>query len=189
MHKFFDSKDEKLTERAFSQGLVISVVSILLCLVALCSMTYAWFTSETTSNSNTLISGCFDIRVNIANVNDGVSTASETVVFADGKYKLTEAGTYTVSLEPSENATVKGYCIVTIDNNVYKTNVILDEDMVDESYTTKTAPLTFTIVTENADTIVTFEPHWGVLANSDIKEKANIIVGASQIEIKYDVTE
>ena len=186
MKNFFDCKDEKITEKAFSQSLIISVLSILLCIVVLCSMTYAWFNGEIKSSGNTITSGCFDIKVDIANANDGVSTASEKVVFADGKYRLIEKGVYTVSLEPSENATVKGYCIVTIDNNVYKTNVILDEDMVDEIYTKKTAPLTFKIVTEKADTIVTFEPHWGVVDKPDIPEKANITVGESQIKIKYD---
>lgn len=186
MKNFFDCKDEKITEKAFSQSLIISVLSILLCLVTLCSMTYAWFTAETTSSSNTLTSGSFDVDVNIVKA-DGVSaTASEAVVFADGKYTLTESGIYTVTLKPTADATVKGYCVVTIDNSVYKTDVILDEDMVDEIYTAKTSPLEFTIVTENANTVVKLESYWGVIVSPGIKKNTKITVRNSYIEIKHE---
>lgn len=55
--------------------------------------------------------------------------------------------------------------------------------MLDDTYTT--APLKFT-VTVKADTIVTFESHWGVLVDPYIKEKANITVRESQIDVEYD---
>ena len=186
MKNFFDCKDEKITEKAFSQSLLISVLSILLCIVALCSMTYAWFTGETASSSNTLTSGSFDVEVNIVKAEDVAATASEAVVFADGKYTLTTPGTYTVTLKPTADATVKGYCTVTIDDSVYKTEVILDEDMVDEIYTAKTSPLQFTIVTEKADTVVKLESYWGVIVLPNIKENTKITVQESYIEIKHE---
>ena len=93
MKNFFDCKDEKITEKAFSQSLIISVVSILLCLVALCSMTYAWFTAETTSSSNTLTSGSFDVTIAVSEVEDGVATTSagtiDPVSNTEGKYTVT----------------------------------------------------------------------------------------------------
>ena len=91
MKNFFDCKDEKITEKAFSQSLIISVVSILLCLVALCSMTYAWFTTETSSSSNTLTSGSFDLDIIVSKVDDGAATASaiEAESNTDGKYSYT----------------------------------------------------------------------------------------------------
>ena len=184
MKNSFDCKDEKITEKAFTHSLVVSVLSILLCIVALCSMTYAWFSESTTTESNTLASGCFDITVNIEA--DDTSTANEAVVFSGGKYTLTKAGKYTVKIEPSHEATVKGYCIVTIDNDLYSTNVILDEDMTDDIYTSKTSPLTFTIVTEKDNTVVELKPHWGVPVDHKIKEKSTVTVKESQIEIKNE---
>ncbi len=181
MKNFFDTKDEKITEKAFSQSLIISVVSILLCLVVLCSMTYAWFTAETTSSSNTLTSGSFDITVSMKD-EDGTLVMPE-----DGKYKLAQGKKYTVTLKPTQTATVKGYCIVNINGESKKTGVILDDEMVDDIYTMPTAPFEFTIETERANTTVTFEPHWGVLVNPEIKEKTNITVKESQIEITNDV--
>ncbi len=165
--------------------MIVSVVSILLCLVVLCSMTYAWFTSETSSSSNTLMSGSFDITVNIAKIEGEAATANETVIFADGKYTLTQAGDYTVTLTPTGEATVKGYCIVTIDNNmVFGTGVILDENMVDETYKDPTAPFVFKIVTNKIDTVVSFESHWGVLVDPDIQEDTIIRVNGEFIEIE-----
>ena len=181
MKNFFDTKDEKIIEKAFLQSLIISVVSILLCLVALCSMTYAWFSIEKMSTSNTLTSGFFDIAVSVKS-QGGVDLKP----LADGSYKLEASETYIVELNPADDATVKGYCIVTIDGESYTTDVILNNEMVDDIYITATAPLKFTIVTQKTDTIVTFESHWGVPVNQKIKENANIIVGESQIEIKYD---
>ena len=178
MKNFFDCKDEKITEKAFSQSLIISVVSILLCLVTLCSMTYAWFTTETTSSSNTLTSGSFDITVSVKAQDDTLVTPT-----ADGKYILTSGEEYTVTLEPAQTATVKGYCIVNINGENKKTGVILDDEMVDDIYTTATAPFEFTIETEKANTVVTFESHWGVLLNPDVDADSTITVKESQIEI------
>ncbi|MBR2474427.1 MAG: hypothetical protein IKB51_05300 [Clostridia bacterium] len=182
MKNFFDIKDEKMTEKAFSQSLIISFVSILLCLVVLCSTTYAWFTSEKASSSNTLTSGSFDIAVSVK-IKDG----ADLEPLADGSYKLEASKTYIVEINPAAGATVKGYCIVTIDDKPYKTDVILDDEMTDDTYKTATAPLTFTIDSQKADTVLKFESHWGVLLNPDIKEKASITVKDSQIEIKNDL--
>ena len=184
MKNFFDCKDEKITEKAFSQSLIISVVSILLCLVALCSTTYAWFTTETTSSSNTLTSGSFDITVS---VKKGDGSLLEPI---DEKYILNAKEEYTVTLVPTQTATVKGYCIVNINGENKKTGVILDDEMVDDIYTTATAPFKFTIVTEKDNTVVTFESHWGVLLTPDVDADSTITVKESRIEITSDgVTE
>lgn len=188
MKNFFDYNDEKITEKAFSQSLMISVLSILLCIVALCSMTYAWFTGETLSDSNKLMSGSFDVSVSVIKTSEADGTLIENnaamIALDDGSYRLLTPGIYTVTLTPSEDATVKGYCIVTIDTKVYKTGVILNSEMVDESYTEATAPFTFTIVAGKADAVVTFEPHWGVLVEPDIAEGTIITVNDLSIEIE-----
>ena len=182
MKNFFECKDEKITEKAFSQSLIISVVSILLCLVALCSMTYAWFTGSTSSGNNTLVSGSFDVTVSISKTDGDVSTASIPVVFADGKYTLTEAGTYTVTLTPTDDTTVKGYCVVTINEETAKsqrTSVITNDKTASNEYTMN-APFKFKIVTTENDTIVEIEAHWGVPADPVIGNDGALTVEVEQ---------
>lgn len=177
MKNFFDCKDEKITEKAFSQSLIISVVSILLCLVALCSMTYAWFTGSTSSGNNTLVSGSFDITVS---VKKGDGSLLEPI---DEKYVLNAGEEYTVTLEPTQTATVKGYCIVNINGENKKTGVILDDEMKDDIYTTATAPFDFTITTDKDNTELTFESRWGILVEPAIMKDAAIEVEGSNIKI------
>lgn len=49
------SDSNRLTEKAFKQSITISFIGILLCMVALCSVTWAWFSAEISSSSNDII--------------------------------------------------------------------------------------------------------------------------------------
>ncbi|MBQ9805312.1 MAG: hypothetical protein IJW49_02220 [Clostridia bacterium] len=175
MKNFFDCKDEKITEKAFSQSLIISVVSILLCLVALCSMTYAWFTSETSSSSNTLMSGSFDVTIAVSKIENNVATASTVELEEDptqaGRYICTlENGTYEISLTLTPGSTVKGHCVVTINGGEEQhTAAIIGENTanVDETVM-ETNPFKFKI-TVTGTTKVTLEPRWGVVVEPDIE--------------------
>ena len=195
MKNFFDTNEEKITEKAFSQSLVISIFGIVLCLVALCSATYAWFTGETASDNNTLISGSFDVNVTVTQeaASGGTATASAQPIAAseDGSYTLVTPGTYSVTLVPTDESTVKGYCIVTIDESrKYKTDVILNESMLDDIYTEKTSPFIFLIKTEKENTVVRFESHWGILLEPDLSdENTTILVEAVQTPPESAVTE
>lgn len=170
MKNFFECKDEKITEKAFSQSLIISVVSILLCLVALCSVTYAWFTGETTSGSNTLMSGSFDVKITVSKLEDGVASANaiEAESNNEGKYtyKLLP-GTYEISLALTEDSTVKGHCVVTIGNDTQHTDAIIGANTANVENAAMTDPFKFKI-TVTAETTVFLEPRWGVVVNADI---------------------
>ena len=56
-----NNKTDKLTDKAFSRLVITSVIGILVCIACLCSTTFAWFTGATESNTNTVISGNFDL--------------------------------------------------------------------------------------------------------------------------------
>lgn len=170
MKNFFDCKDEKITEKAFSQSLIISVVSILLCIVALSSVTYAWFTGETTSGSNTLMSGSFDVKITVSKLEDGVASANaiEAESNNEGKYtyKLLP-GTYEISLALTEDSTVKGHCVVTIGIDTQHTDAIIGANTANVENAAMTDPFKFKI-TVTAETTVFLEPRWGVVVNADI---------------------
>lgn len=182
MKNFFDCKDEKITEKAFSQSLIISVVSILLCLVALCSMTYAWFTTETTSSSNTLTSGSFDVTITVSNVDDGVATAStgalEPESNTEGKYTYKfQPGTYEITLKLTDTSTVKGHCVVTINGGEEQhTAAIIGTNTANVENKELTDPFKFKI-TITKETTVVLEPRWGVVVNADIDYNEEIKVG------------
>ena len=166
MKKFFDSNNEKLSDKAFTQSIAISVISILICLVALCSATYAWFTDETSTNGNTLTSGSFDLHIlSVTQVSDNASAASNIEITPDGigyRCHLTE-GTYTVTLQLTAESTAKGHCMVRLGDTVQYTNVILrsQADGADDRFT-------FTLVVPQAADVY-FEPRWGMAAESDIE--------------------
>lgn len=197
MKNIFDSKDEKLTEKAFIQSVVISVVGILLCIVALCSATFCWFTGGTENHSNTLVSGSFDVTITVvkgnaigdANGGQGTATtqaeneaengtqAEQIAVNEDpaqaGVFvcNLPEAGTYTVTLKLKEGSTVKGHCVVTVGNdNAVHTAAIIGENTNNCEDETLTDPFMFTI-TVTAPTSVRFEPRWGVVVEPQIQQR------------------
>ena len=186
MKNFFDCKDEKITEKAFSQSLIISVVSILLCLVALCSMTYAWFTAETTSSSNTLTSGSFDVTIAVSKVENNVATASTGTIDpesnTEGKYtyKLQQPGTYEITLTLTNESTVKGHCAVTINGGEEQhTAAIIGTNTANVENKEITDPFKFKI-TITKETTVVLEPRWGVVVNADIDCNEEIKVGTVQ---------
>ena len=174
---FFDCKDEKITEKAFLQSVTISVIGILLCIVSLCSATYAWFTSNVNSNSNTLTSGSFDLDVFIKQGENVSFTDSDAAISknADGtvSYIFEASGTYTVKLAMSDGANVKGYCKIHVGGeNITTSSISKDEDVgVD--------PLTFTITTAEPNTEIIFTPCWGYPASSTLVNGSGITVGTA----------
>ena len=184
MKNFFDCKDEKITEKAFSQSLIISVVSILLCLVVLCSMTYAWFTGETTSAGNSITSGSFDLEVDVVQTKvDGVSVSNKIDVTKDGEGVLSctlpEAGTYTVTLTRAVGSTAKGYCYIQVGTGEKRaTETIVDANTEN---TSDTNPFKFDMTTTEENTIVMFSPCWGIHASPQIRCGGNMTIdGAAQ---------
>ncbi len=159
MKNFFDCKDEKITEKAFSQSLLISAFSILLCLVALCSMTYAWFTSETTSTGNTLVSGSFDLVITVTKDNTDYHVTADANNDGVWNCNLTDAGTYTVTLKFKEGSSVKGHCVVKVGDGDFKHTAAI----------TNTDPTMTFFITVTEKTPVVFEPIWGIVVDPDIE--------------------
>ena len=175
MKKSIFSKDERLSEKAFSQSLLVSVVSILLCIVALCSATYAWFTEDTASGNNTLTSGCFDIASVSVVPSDAVAlhegeAQTIEVVRTDDVFHCTlpAAGEYTVTLTLDGESTAKGHCVVTVGGETLTTDAIIGSTTANKDGYTENSPFTFILETTEPDTAVTFTPVWGVVTNPDL---------------------
>ena len=154
----------KLTDKAFSRLVFTSILGIFVCIVCLCSATFAWFTTNTTSGSNVLDSGRFALEVSVVDEN---GEAVPVVDNENGTFTCVLEGTgiYTVVLQMTDDTTAtKGYCDVTINSvNVKHTNPISKNADIGVD------PFSFTIEANDENTVVVFKPKWGLSANADIE--------------------
>ena len=161
MKNFFDCKDGKITEKAFSQSMIVSIASILLCIVMLCSLTYAWFNTGISSEKNKLEAGHFGIDIVSVILEE---TDIEVLPDDAGIYTLEAEKTYKITLNPTVESTVKGYCLVLVNGAEYRTDVIVNENTVSEAYPIPNAPFEFYIHT-GEESNVQIVARWGVPAD------------------------
>ncbi len=173
MKGLFSKSDEKTSDKAFLQGIIVSVASILLCLVALCSVTYAWFACASTSTGNNITAGLFELEeIAVVKAEDGIDAqstdgvdAESTIEFSkdeDGVFRgtLTDVGSYIVTLIRSAESTANGYCFVKVgEGESQPTEAIAYAAAEGE---TNTNSLTFTIITTQENTVVEITPRWGI---------------------------
>ncbi len=161
----FRKHEGKLSERVFLESAVISVVSILLCIVVLCSMTYAWFTMSVSSGENSFAAGCFGLDVQIA---DSASLPVDPQAGADGMQVFSlSPGVYTVTLTPSADTTVsKGYAVITAGGVSYATDPVSVSD---------TEPFTF-VLDARTDVTVSFAALWGVSAEARVSRGGTVVI-------------
>ena len=178
LKNFFDTNNEKITEKAFTHSLIVSILGMILCIVALCSATFAWFTTETTSESNTLISGTFDLDVSVTYNSAAPGEQAEIFVTEDEKGKksctLDRAGSYTVTLKLSDDATVKGFCGVILNGGEQQFTAPLSEDP-DVGVTS----ITFTLEATAANSTLELIPRWGYPSFHSIVEGSVVPVAQS----------
>ena len=162
-----EQKTKKITDKAFTRFVATSVFGILVCIACLCSSTFAWFTTTQDSGPNTITSGVFDhdIKIEIASADGG-----DTVELTDGGVQactLDRGASYVVTLTPTDATTVKGYCVITIDDIDYHTDTY---GAVSEG---SLKILTFTLTVPDGDddtATVTFRPHWGIAAEKHVHD-------------------
>ena len=170
------TKPDKLTDKAFSRLMLTSILGILMCLTCLCSATWAWYSSNIASSSNTVASGQFDLVVTVQSAEAIVNASeSEPLSVVDNGLgakvcNIKDAGSYNVTLKISEDTTVtKGFCVVKINGVSYKTDLITVDD---------TENFVFTLVTNAPDVSVSFSPAWGIPAESQILKKGTLTIAA-----------
>ena len=137
---------EKLSDKAFSRLLWTSVLAILLCIVCLCSSTFAWFIKSVPSVGNAIKTGTCSLTVTL--YKDGVEEA-----LTDGAVLLEKDATYTVTLTlPAESAS--GYALITAGGVKYYTEHLLGNAPAEQT-------LSFTLTVEETQS-VTLESRWGI---------------------------
>lgn len=138
------TKQPKLTDKAFMHSIAVSIFSIILCLIALCSVTWAWFDDSVSSASNNIRASSCDVSVEVTE--DGTL---QTAV--SGKYILKKDKKYTITIK-AEGEARSAYCIFTIGGTQYYTEQI--------STSAPDNVMTFTL-TFTEDTDVEIATGWG----------------------------
>jgi hypothetical protein len=155
--------NEKLTDKAFLRLIITSAIGILICLVCLCSTTWAWFSSDVTFEDNQIKTA--EQCLLTVSVKD---TSTELTDIENG-VELQEGVTYEVTLTlPKDSAS--GYCLMVVGENKYYSDYIVrhDED------TPKT--VNFTLPVGQTQT-VKFITRWGVYAGESNVQNGTLHIG------------
>ena len=155
-----------LSDKAFARLALTSILGILVCIICLCSTTYAWFTGSVQVDSNTLkAAGACLLSVSV--YKDG---AEEAIIDTENPITLEcEEGTHTVTLTlPKESAS--GYLVLTVDGQEYYSDYLQRNDNIDQT-------LTFTLNVKAAKT-VTFTARWGIYSGDcHVKNGETLTIG------------
>ena len=146
-----NSKTDRLTDKAFSRLVFTSILGILVCVVCLCSSTFAWFTDVAPSARN---------EINIADECAlEVTVTKDGVPLADIENGVVLEGEYLVTLSLPAN-TASGYCVITVGEATYYTDYLVRSEQLQT--------VSFTLQA-TSEVTATFTPHWGIYTrNSDV---------------------
>lgn len=174
MKNILNRKDVKISDKAFLKSICVSALCILMCLVALCSSTYAWFVEETSTGSNTVMPGRFylDVSVTFTDPEANATNAVNVITLSDGAMRCTldKNTTYTVVLSLSEGASVKGFCDISIGGENQTTEPLSNDPAIGKS------SLSFTVTTGNDGTTAVFTPKWGYPAEPTLTDESSIVL-------------
>lgn len=170
---------EKLSDKAFVRFLITSIFGIFVCLICLCSSTYAWFSSDVSSNNNKITAKQCELTVTVSEIDENGKVVKE-LLKADlataeesRKLVLTEGTTYSVKLElPKDSAS--GYLVIdTGSEKAYYSDYI-------ERHTEENAKtIEFTLTVTGTTGTVTFVPRWGIYSDSNlcsVKDKGTLTI-------------
>ena len=158
-------KNEKLSDKAFARIALTSILGILVCIICLCSTTYAWFTGSVQVDNNTFkaADACL---LSVSVYKDGTEVA---IIDTDNSATLECEGMYTVTLTlPKESAS--GYLVLTVDGQEYYSDYLQRNDDTDQT-------LTFTLNVKAAKN-VTFTARWGIYSGDcHVKNGETLTIG------------
>lgn len=163
-------KYSKINDKVMTVRVALSAFVIVSCLTVLCLSTYAWFSFDIDSGTNTIKTAGFDIAVSV------VSAEPE-----QGVYKL-EDGEYSVLLTKTGNAKT-GFCIVEI--TAGETHTVLHTQQLGKDGETERGELSFTLKLSGLEEAATvrFTPHWGTSSYYKGDENAPYIEDTATVNV------
>jgi len=164
---------DKLTDKAFSRLMLTGILGIVVCIVCLCSATWAWFNTNVSAIDNRLGSGKFSLDVSVTDKATSASVLTYDGANGSKLCVLSSAGLYEVTLTMTEDTTVsKGFCVIAAKGARYSTSTIFNQD---------TKSITFMIDAKEANLALTFEPAWGSPADIAIRSGETFPLGTPAV--------
>ena len=162
---------ERISDEAFLRGAIAGLIAILLCLVALCSTTYAWFLAESRSGASVISGSRYSLSVTLTDENGDpvpVTDRGNDTFFC----ALKSGKTYTVSLQTSADTTAtRGYCSISVLGvEKHTESISLDKER-------GRARVTFFVSVADKDVSVVLESRMGIPAVVDILDGDTWTIG------------
>lgn len=182
-----EEKTQKISDKMFMQSLLLTVLGLVMCLVMLCSTTFAWFSSASGSGQNKIQSATFNLTVSMTQgEGNGVAGANaiEPIVLnpkSGVSHYVLNAGTYAVLLTLGDGASAKGHCIVEIGGVRRHTVALIGDSTANKEGYEVNSPFTFHLVIAENETEVIFTPCWGIHIDPTIQANETYSSDAWQI--------
>ena len=152
--------ENKLTDRAFSQLFVSLLFGIFVCVVCLCSATWALFSEDVVNSGNKIEAGVSELQIAITGQNG-------EAIDTEGRITLTP-GDYTVTLTLGGNS-ASGYYAIRIGEREYLSPYI-KRHSEDEP---KTAVFTLRLASEST---LTLEMRWGIYSSAPQVDDGGVLI-------------
>ena len=153
-------KINKLTDKAFSRLVIMSIFAILVCIICLCASTWAWFT-ESLPSSNNVIVAASDCKLSVSVEKDGTGVAAADM--ENTSTVVLEAGEYLVTMTLPKDSS-SGYLVISTADAEYYTEYLERHDNEDPRV------ISFVLCIE-AEQEITFTSKWGIHSeNCDVAD-------------------
>ena len=159
-------KHGKVSDKEFTRIMISSVLGIMLCVICLAGLTWAWFSGSVSSAANNITAASFNIQIDV-NVKGTETPVSPTVENGIYSFSLENNKAYDVKITADGTATT-GYCEVLFGKNVYHTIQIFN--ISDESNsgsilsTDRPQEINFTVNATESTLLLKIVPQWGSYA-------------------------
>ena len=142
-----EPRHAKPTDANILRLLLPAAMGIVVCMICMAGMTWAWFSASIQSAPQTVTAANFDMEITVKTAGD---TVTDVTPEADGSYSL-QAGTYQVMLEATGSSQKGGYCVLKVGQNSYYTDHIYMDNPT----------MSFTLQIEDASVNCVFIAAWG----------------------------
>lgn len=164
-------KHGKVSDKEFTRIMISSVLGIMLCVICLAGLTWAWFSGSVSSAANNITAASFNIQIDVK-VQDTERPISPTVENGIYSFSLENNKIYDVKITADGTATT-GYCEVIFGENSYHTiqifNISGEPQPGSLLSTDRPHEITFTVNATDV-TLLKIIPRWGSYAIAEGKK-------------------